>query len=604
MSSVLIPATAMAQTAFIEKVGINVVNDGIAYLLNILLGITSSLVFVSGLLLSLSVEITTDLSGVFEKIGALKEVWLVIRNISSIFIIFMLLYVSISTILGVGGNGIRELIGKIVIAGLLINFSLFFAKTAIDASNLISLQFYHALVPKSAQEASLTKSYAGGLSNVFMNSLKIPTIYKNSGVLKSTSVTASISIATFMGVIMMITAALSFFGASIMFIARTAILVFCMAMSPLYFVSMIFPNTKEESEKIMKLFKSQLIFMPTYLFMMYVAMRFISSPGFSSIFNPDKNGVSGGDGETMLITLAGTVIQYVIALVFINAPLVAAIAAGGTGAKWSSGMTDSLNGWLKKSPGALGSGAWKATGGWGASKLADKEAFKDFAGKSRFGQIALQATRGIAKNYNESLEKDTKKRVEFAESLGYNKKNTKADEEELKNLNRLRARYGNGQLPPNIVAELKQKHGNNIASLNDAFAVVKTNINKEKNSRKNDYIERLKSKTENASSLFTKLAANRKGAEKVGKGVSSDAAKLEVEILKNELNEEKDELKTITDEIKALDREIGKQGGIANASSNMINRLSDRKTRRDEKLDIILKMQENIDSYESKIETK
>jgi hypothetical protein len=345
---------------------------------------------------------------------------------------------------------------------------------------------------------------------------------------------------------------------------------------------MIFPNTKEESEKIMKLFKSQLIFMPTYLFMMYVAMRFISSPGFSSIFNPDKNGVSGGDGETMLITLAGTVIQYVIALVFINAPLVAAIAAGG----------------------ALGSGAWKATGGWGASKLADKEAFKDFAGKSRFGQIALQATRGIAKNYNESLEKDTKKRVEFAESLGYNKKNTKADEEELKNLNRLRARYGNGQLPPNIVAELKQKHGNNIASLNDAFAVVKTNINKEKNSRKNDYIERLKSKTENASSLFTKLAANRKGAEKVGKGVSSDAAKLEVEILKNELNEEKDELKTITDEIKALDREIGKQGGIANASSNMINRLSDRKTRRDEKLDIILKMQENIDSYESKIETK
>ncbi len=330
---ILLPQIAQAQ--LIDFIAPSVFNNVVSWLGNRLLTLTSWAVTIGGLFLSISMNITLHIKELYQAIPAIESTWVTIRDLSSIFIIFMLLYSAIVMILGVKGPAFGKLVLNIFIAGILINFSLFFVRVAVDASNLVSLQFYNAIAPKATQGWTIENAYYdGGLSNIFMQSLKIPKIYNNKGWLKDADTTGAIVLATYGGAILMITAAFSFFAAAIAFTIRTGLLIFVMALSPLFFVGIIFPQIQAQvSSKLLGILKNQLIFMPVYLGLMYVALRFISDEGFLKIFNtsalnPELSSVTG-------FTMAGIVIQYTIAALFINAPLIAAISFGAWGAKWA-----------------------------------------------------------------------------------------------------------------------------------------------------------------------------------------------------------------------------------------------------------------------------
>lgn len=307
----------------------------------LILSITSWLVTIAGTFLSISVNLTMHIQEIFFTKGSdssIQTVWIVIRDIASIFIIFSLLYYSIMIILGQEKGKLQSLIVNIFIAGLLINFSLFFTKVMVDASNLVSLQFYNAITPGIPITYTATSVFeGGGLSDIFMQSLRIPTIYNNGALKSEGSAVANIAFATVGGIIMMVTAAFSFLGAAIAFTARTAIILFVMALSPFYFAGIIFPEVKKKvSNKLLGLFMGQLIFMPVYLFLLYVSLRLISDPTFTAIFNAKS--ASGDPG--FLGSMIGVALQYTIAIIFINAPLLAAIQLGAVGMKWVPSAKD------------------------------------------------------------------------------------------------------------------------------------------------------------------------------------------------------------------------------------------------------------------------
>ncbi len=348
----------------IGNIAQSAVNSAIANGANFFLAASSWFVAITGAFLSISINITTHIGMIYETVTGIKSVWIVIRDLSSIFIIFALLYFSIKTIIGRGGNSLNELIIKIFLAGVLINFSLFFVRVAIDASNIISLQFYEAIAPETSQNWTVSQAINdGGLSNVFMQSLKIPKIYESKDALKGTDVAAGIGFAMIGGILVMITAGLSFLAAGIAFTARTAILLFVMALSPLFFVGMIFPEIKAKTKKLSDALYSQCVFMPVYLFLMYVSLRIISDSGFMNIFNQNATGITGGG--VLSSTFIGVIIQYTIALFFINLPLVAAIELGGMGMKWAP-QAGGIGKWLG---GKVGGFAGKNTVGWAGSKL-------------------------------------------------------------------------------------------------------------------------------------------------------------------------------------------------------------------------------------------
>ncbi len=380
---ILLPQTAHANltdTIISYVVPQSSINSVLRSVANLILMFVSGLVTISGTFLSMSMNITTHIKDIYNGISGIESTWRTIRDLSSIVIIFALLYASIKMILGTKGANFGQLVVKIFIAGMLINFSLFFVKIAVDASNLVSLQFYNAIAPETASNWTTTSAfYDGGISNVFMQSLNVPAIYKSVDFKSGSDVSLSIIFTALGGSIMMIAAAFSFFAAAIAFTVRTAMLLAIMVISPLYFACLIFPKLEEKvSKKISGLLYSQCVFMPIYLFLMYIALKIISDKNFLAVFNTANNnaaaGLSGGFFGSASISL---ILQFTIAIVFINFPLVAAISMGGIGMKWAPTAADIS----KKVGGFFG----RRTLGWAGQKALNKFDEMEARDRNTFG---------------------------------------------------------------------------------------------------------------------------------------------------------------------------------------------------------------------------
>ena len=403
------PHVAFAEESYVQQISTSVINSFIANVGYQILSFASVLVAAAGTFLSVSMNLTLHIKDIYLQLAAIKNVWVVIRDLTSMFVIFSLLYYSILTIVGYGEGKVSKLIVKIFLAGIFINFSLFFVRVAIDASNLVSLQFYEAIAPGTSENIGTDAAFnSGGLSNVFLQSLKIQKVYTASSIGgKGVDISAGIIFATIGGTIIMITAAFSLFAAAIAFTVRTAILLFVMAMSPVYFAGMIFPDIKTKvSDKIMSLFVGQLIFMPVYLLLMYVALRVISDPKFNAMFQPAATSAANAP---YAYTWSSIIVQYTIAILFIDAPLAVAISLGGkgmgfvpTGASMSKYLGKSVGGFLKRN-----------TYGAVANSVANSDIMNVAASKNIVAAGALRQLRGVAKEYKEYETKKGEEKAAF-----------------------------------------------------------------------------------------------------------------------------------------------------------------------------------------------
>ena len=437
----------------------NIINLFVAELGNLILWISSQFIALTASLLNISIILTMNIKALYDATPAIEQVWIVIRNISSIFIIFGLLYTSIMTILDMKNPGIGNMVKNIVIAGLFINFSLFFTKVAIDASNLISLSIYRSIAP-STQNYQIGKDGIGkilsnnfldenGLSNVFMQSLKVTSIYdpKNKLSNDSDANTLLIIISTVLGTVLMFLTALSFLAASIAFIVRIVILLLLLGFSPVYFIGIIFPEIQSNiSKKWEKYLTQELIFMPAYLLFMYVALSFISTTNGGGFFGAlDANRIGSG---TMTTAYVGLVLQFTIAFILINIPLIAALQLGGIGAKWG----ETARNWMS---GKVGGVIGRNTAGRlskNAGKLFDNMAARVDQGDSRFlkGTASIlratnisQGVRGQLKDWEgskygssyslEDIKKDNKERSKIISGLQRSNKQQKAINAALSN---------------------------------------------------------------------------------------------------------------------------------------------------------------------------
>ncbi len=361
---------------------------------------------VSGMVLNIAIVLTLNIKALYEATPAIDQIWLVIRNLSSMFIIFALIYTSILTILDAAKTSASTLIKNIIMAGILINFSLFFTKTLIDASNLVSLQFYRALVPNSATIdknsissilGSATPTAENGLSNIFMQNLKLPSLYNNpKGFLTGASESDffNIIIATIGGSILILLAAGSILAAAIAFIIRIVILLLLMGFSPVYFVGMIFPQIESNiSSKWRSMLIGQLVFMPVYLLLMYVSVRFLTGIDGRGFFSQLDAARDASSKNNFMMATVGLVLQYTIAYFVMLAPLIAALKLGGDSAKWGSTAQKWVSDRLK---GGLGFTA-QHTIGRGAKSLQENFSSSNIAARNpNMAIIANNAIKNIA----------------------------------------------------------------------------------------------------------------------------------------------------------------------------------------------------------------
>ncbi len=323
-------------------------------LMQAILTATSWLVTLTGTLLNVAVFLTTNLGPFIKDTAVIYSVWSIIRDLASIALIFVILWAAIQMILNVKQPNYASLLKSIVIMGILINFSFFFTQVLIDASNIVSLQFFNAITPGKTYTSGSTlanmtsKAFNdGGLSNVFMGSLSVTSWYNNKGVVGATSGNTAtdphaapirIFLIGFAGMIVMILASMSFLAAAAICILRTAMLILLLAFSPVWVASWAMPELKEAANPWWKQFKVQLLFLPIYLMFMYVAIRILTESGLSKL----TTGTGGALINTSDISsYTSLFVGFVIIIIMLNVPLFAAISVAGAGGtlteKWFKG---------------------------------------------------------------------------------------------------------------------------------------------------------------------------------------------------------------------------------------------------------------------------
>ncbi len=309
----------------------------VANLLQIFLTATAWLVGLTGTLLNVSLTLTTNLGAFINDTPVIFTIWTIIRDLASVILIFFILWAAMQMILNLKEADFGGLIKSIVIMGILINFSFFFARVLIDASNIVSLQFYNAIAPgkeyvrgSSISDWTLSAFADGGLSNIFMGALKVNEWYSNKGVIgepgsNPEAAPIRIYLITIGGIIVMIFASLSFLGAAAAAIIRTIMLILLVAFSPIWIVSMALPQMKEYTKDWWNHFKTQLLFLPVYLLGMYVVIRILTESNLNKLTVSSSAFISQGNLNEYTSLFVG----FAIIIVMLNVPLVMAIKISG-----------------------------------------------------------------------------------------------------------------------------------------------------------------------------------------------------------------------------------------------------------------------------------
>lgn len=308
------------------------IDSCVAKIVYLIMWLVSWVLFLAGLIFDISIHFTLNMSDLMTRIPVVDIGWKIFRDLANICFIFILLWIAISTILGLQSGKTKELLAHLIIVALLINFSLFITKAVVDASNIVALHFYNLIVtPTTEERTGLSKAYfyKSSFSGAFMEGLKIQTLYDGSAIgqagqesrenvlsnIGSKLVKAGtgglaglavggpfgfavgagggllggnvinwgkIILIGFFGSILMITAAYVFLVAAILFLIRVVVLMFVMMLSPLAFLAFILPATASYAEQWKEALIKQSLFAPLYLALSFVVVKAIQTPAFKA----------------------------------------------------------------------------------------------------------------------------------------------------------------------------------------------------------------------------------------------------------------------------------------------------------------------------------
>ncbi len=399
----------------------------------------------------LALEIGVNLMSqiVHNDANSVKTSWQIFRNIGNVGIIFATIYIAIKTVLRASGYDGKVLLGRVVVAGLLINFSFFFGALVVDVSNIMSLEIYkkvaeitgdgekvklgefmfnrtspgmfQSAITKDAEPVTREffettfKNQSEGGGNAITNFLRSATLF-----------TVNFSLGYILGTVANLALAVVIFMAIFMIYSRLIIILLLLVISPLAFVGMILPNTQKMSKEWWDSLIGQSFFLPAFLLFLLVSLKLIENL-------PDlNNSVVGTQDQLQLTGLASyakiftpQIFNYLMVIGFFVAALMAAKKVSSMGSAAINKISSSIT---ATTGGAAAAGlafAGRNTIGAGANAMASRFAKTDFA-QTRTGMVLLDSMKGVAKNSFDARESIAFKGVASATGVGGDFKNTLA----------------------------------------------------------------------------------------------------------------------------------------------------------------------------------
>ncbi len=378
-----------------------------------IMGLMALVLWLAGTLLDFVINQTIiQMATNLTQFTGLNTAWKIIRDLMNVAFIFLLVYEGIKMIISKSSTGeAQKLVASIIMASLLINFSLFFTKVLIDASNIVTVGIYNSLIDNSINSsATATGDLAkkSGLSLPFMKALGVSDFYSQgtfSSMVNKAGSGGNLVIIGLLGSVVFLIISFVFFAISALFVVRYVTLLILLMLSPIAFMGGAISFVKTYTSDWWRALNSQLIFAPVFMIMMSIVISLMSSPGFISKSGNWGDVISANATEATAVasntamqgqSSLSLILNFVIIIGLIIFSLVIAKKTSFAGSQYIGQATNKLT----SAAGTAVMGGTAAIGrrtvGAGASRLAESDKFQKWAGRSAIGDRALKITRGTA----------------------------------------------------------------------------------------------------------------------------------------------------------------------------------------------------------------
>ena len=326
------------------------VKGGVAWLGYIVLTAVSSALGVAGHFFDAAVKY--GISPANEGVRTIiNDGWVLSRDVANLCFIFILLYISIATILQLSGYGAKDLLARVIVIALLVNFSLMITNVVVDASNVLAMEFYGKL--ENIRDAS---GNPVGLSAAVVSGLNPQTLFDSTPLfgkkmgdgtaeqLDESGTLMQIFIITAGGSVLLLVAAFSLFAAGLMFVIRTVVLWLLMILSPLAFLAMALPRTKQYASKWWSELFNQSFYAPIYLFLFYFVVKLVVQGSVIKQAVLDNYSLGSGlaDPDPANVKL---ILNFVVVITLMLATLTIAKMLGGASAETGLAWAEKAKKW-------------------------------------------------------------------------------------------------------------------------------------------------------------------------------------------------------------------------------------------------------------------
>lgn len=336
-------------------------------------------------------------------VGGITDAWRVIRDLGNMMFIFVLLYAAIGTVLDLSSVSAKKIVTNVVIAALFINFSMFFTKVVIDASNILALGFYEAIAQSNPNIDP--NSAEGGISAAFQSAFGVQSLYKAAESIQALQRLKdgwAIVVTGIAGFVIMLIAAFVLFAMAFAFAIRFVVLVFVLILSPIAFVSFAVPSGKLKgyANKWRDALFNQALFAPIFFILMWVVLRILTGQGSLAAYTnygaaAQTNAMAAlSDGNAGAVYL---LFKYAISVAFIVAAFIISKQTASAGAGALSGVINKTTGWAGAATfGTVAYAGRQSLGRWANAGANDKKLQEEAARGNRDARLRLAINKKLA----------------------------------------------------------------------------------------------------------------------------------------------------------------------------------------------------------------
>jgi hypothetical protein len=299
----------------------------------------------------------------FGNSSGLLLAWGILRDIGNIALLAAFIWFGIQIILDINSGATRKAIPALLIAALLLNFSLFAAEAVIDVSDVLSAAMYNQAGQSGAScETSGINACANtGISAQVLTAAGINNIFNSGG-----SVSGAVSAITkdpptqqlivYLGLILFVTVTTAVLAsAAIILLIRAIVLMLVLIASPIGFTAMAIPQAAAFGKKWRDLLLSQSFFAPVYFLLLLVSLKVVKTITTSLL--------AGSQGKTLFDALnspststPSIIIVFALITGFMIAAQMSAKSMGAIGATWATNAANATTKKFALAPARIGGG--------------------------------------------------------------------------------------------------------------------------------------------------------------------------------------------------------------------------------------------------------